>query len=142
MSYRGETGLISGIMIAFVAGIILYTFDEPVAKLYNTTPEVVELTKHFLLYAIFYQFADGIGAPLQGALRGYKDVNITFWTSLVSYWLIGLPSGWLIANYTSFGPFGYWLGFTIGLSAGAITLFVRMLYLQRKLIVKYETQTD
>ncbi|WP_138420631.1 MATE family efflux transporter [Aquibacillus sediminis] len=130
-------GISTGVVIAFIAGFILYTFDEPVARLYNTNPEVVELTTQFIFYAIFFQFADAFGAPLQGTLRGYKDVSITFWMSLVSYWLIGLPSGWILANFTDFGPFGYWIGITIGLSAGAITLFGRLLYLQRKLITKY-----
>ncbi|MDL4840415.1 MATE family efflux transporter [Aquibacillus rhizosphaerae] len=126
-------GIASGVVIAFLAGFILYAFDDPVAKLYNANPEVVALTKNFIFYAIFFQFADAFGAPLQGILRGYKDVNITFWMSLVSYWLIGLPSGWILANYASFGPYGYWMGLIIGLSAGAITLFGRMIYLQNKL---------
>lgn len=130
-------GITSGIIIAFIAGSILYLFDDQVARLYSENPEVIALTKQFLFYAIFFQFADAFGAPIQGTLRGYKDVNITFWMSLVSYWLIGLPSGWLLANYTNLDAFGYWLGLIIGLSAGAITLFGRMQYLQRKLIRKY-----
>ncbi|QGH35784.1 MATE family efflux transporter [Gracilibacillus salitolerans] len=126
-------GIISGVIIAFLAGGIIYLLDDQVARLYSDHPEVIELTKHFLYYAIFFQFADAVGAPVQGILRGYKDVNITFWMSLVSYWLIGLPSGWLFANYTSLDAFGYWLGLIVGLSAGAITLFGRMYYLQNKL---------
>ncbi|SDK48536.1 multidrug resistance protein, MATE family [Sediminibacillus albus] len=126
-------GISCGIAVSFLAGLILYTLDDTVARLYNDNPAVIELTKQFIFYAIFFQFADAVGAPLQGALRGYKDVNITLIMALVSYWLIGLPSGWLLAHYTSFGPFGYWMGIIIGLSAGAITLFGRLLYLQRTL---------
>ncbi|WP_163537187.1 MATE family efflux transporter [Gracilibacillus sp. YIM 98692] len=125
-------GISSGILIAFIAGGILYLFDDPIAKLYSTNPEVIRLTKQFLYYAIFFQFADAFGAPIQGTLRGYKDVNITFWMSLVSYWLIGLPSGWAFANYTHLEAYGYWLGLIVGLSAGAVTLFARMIHLQRQ----------
>ncbi|RCW77159.1 MATE family efflux transporter [Saliterribacillus persicus] len=133
-------GILSGMFISIFAGAILYIFDDPVARLYATNPEVIELTKHFLFYAIFFQFADGIGAPIQGVLRGYKDVNITFWMSLVSYWIIGLPSGWLLANYTNMEAYGYWLGLIIGLAAGAIALFTRMYYLQHSLQKKLDTQ--
>jgi multidrug resistance protein, MATE family len=126
-------GILSGLVIAFLAGGIIYLMDDQVARLYSDHPEVIELTKHFLYYAIFFQFADAVGAPVQGILRGYKDVNITFWMSLISYWLIGLPSGWLFANYTNLDAYGYWLGLIVGLSAGAITLFGRMYYLQNKL---------
>src|SRR5699024_10442109 len=120
-------------VISFLAGGIIFLFDDQVARLYSDHPEVIALTKQFLFYAIFFQFADAFGAPIQGILRGYKDVNITFWMSLISYWFIGLPSGWLFATYTSLDAFGYWLGLIVGLSAGAITLFGRMYYLQNKL---------
>ncbi|WP_281242225.1 MATE family efflux transporter [Sediminibacillus halophilus] len=126
-------GLSCGIAISFFAGLILYTLDDTVARLYNDNPDVIALTKQFIFYAIFFQFADAVGAPLQGALRGYKDVNITLVMALISYWLIGLPSGWLLAHFTDFGPFGYWMGIIIGLSAGAVTLYGRLVFLQRKL---------
>lgn len=125
-------GIIGGIIIAVFAGIILYVFDGAVAKLYHTNPEVIALTKQFILFAIFYQLADAIGAPIQGALRGYKDVNLTLVLALISYWIIGLPSGYLIASYTTFEAFGYWIGIIIGLSAGAIALLLRLLYVQTK----------
>ncbi|WP_077624438.1 MATE family efflux transporter [Sediminibacillus massiliensis] len=126
-------GLGAGISVSFLAGFILYVLDDTVARLYNDNPEVITLTKQFIFYAIFFQFADAVGAPLQGALRGYKDVNITLIMAFISYWVIGLPSGWVLANYTGFGPFGYWIGIIIGLSAGAITLYGRLLSLQKSL---------
>lgn len=132
----GRIGIGSGLFIAVFAGLILFIFDEKVASLYNTNPEVIQLTKQFIYYAIFYQLADAFGAPIQGALRGYKDVNVTFVLSLVSYWIVGLPSGWLLANYTSMGPFGYWAGLIIGLSTGAIALLYRLVTLQRQYLVK------
>ncbi|SFA80628.1 multidrug resistance protein, MATE family [Lentibacillus halodurans] len=125
-------GISGGLIIALFAGIVLYVFNDPVAQLYNSNPQVVELTKQFIYFAIVYQFADGFGAPVQGALRGYKDVNMTLVMALISYWVIGLPSGWLLANFTALEPFGYWVGIIIGLSAGAFTLSLRLLCLQKK----------
>src|SRR5699024_6429498 len=92
-------GLGSGIFIAIFAGIVLYVFNGTVAALYNSNPDVIALTKQFIYFAIFYQLADAFGAPIQGALRGYKDVNMTLLVALVAYWVIGLPTGWLLANY-------------------------------------------
>lgn len=132
-------GISIGVVVAFLAGFILYVFDDPVARLYNDNMEVVNLTKQFIFFAIFYQLADGFGAPLQGILRGYKDVNITLITAFVSYWGVGLPSGWLLANFTDFGPFGYWLGLTTGLSTGALILLIRLIYLQKKTYRVFES---
>ncbi|GGP09477.1 MATE family efflux transporter [Oceanobacillus neutriphilus] len=134
-TYLGITG---GIIIALFTGIILFVFDGAVARLYHTNPEVIALTKQFILFAIFYQLADAIGAPIQGALRGYKDVNVTLVLALISYWVIGLPVGYLFANYTNFDAFGYWIGIIAGLSAGAAALLFRLLYIQRK--VKHDYQ--
>lgn len=125
-------GIVGGLLIAIFAGIILYAFDDIVARLYNSDPQVIELTKQFIIFAIFYQLADAIGAPIQGALRGYKDVNMTLVIALISYWIIGLPTGYLLANYTALEPFGYWVGIIVGLSAGAIALLARLLYIQKK----------
>ncbi|WP_424475058.1 MATE family efflux transporter [Oceanobacillus kimchii] len=125
-------GIVGGLLIAIFAGIILYTFDDIVAKLYNSDPQVIELTKQFIIFAIFYQLADAIGAPIQGALRGYKDVNMTLVIALISYWIIGLPIGYVLANYTALEPFGYWVGIIVGLSAGAIALLARLLFIQKR----------
>ncbi|WP_152654929.1 MATE family efflux transporter [Oceanobacillus sp. CFH 90083] len=128
-TYLGITG---GVIIAVFIGIILFVFDDTVARLYHNNSEVIALTKHFILFAIFYQLADAIGAPIQGALRGYKDVNVTLILALISYWLIGLPVGFLFANYTSFEAFGYWIGIIVGLSAGAVALLLRLFFIQHK----------
>lgn len=130
-------GIASGVIAAVFAGLILYTFNDFVASMYNTEPAVIKLTKDFIIYAIFFQLADAFGAPIQGALRGYKDVNVTLVIALISFWVIGLPSGWLLANYTSLAPFGYWVGLIIGLSCGAITLLLRLLYIQKKVKNKH-----
>lgn len=128
----GFIGMSSGLFIALFAGLVLFIFNDYVAGLYNTNPEVVELTKKFIYFAIVFQLADAFGAPIQGALRGYKDVNMTLIIAFVSYWIIGLPSGWLLANYTTLEPFGYWVGLIIGLSCGAIALLFRLLQVQKR----------
>lgn len=127
----GYIGISSGLFIAIFAGLVLYVFNDFVAGLYSNNPDVIELTKKFIYFAIFFQLADAFGAPIQGALRGYKDVNLTLIIALVSYWIIGLPTGWLLANYTTLEPFGYWVGLIIGLSCGAIALLARLLHLQK-----------
>lgn len=79
-----------------------------------------------------FQLSDAIQAPVQGSLRGYKDVNVTFIMAIISYWVIGLPVGYLLSQFTEFGPFGYWIGLIVGLTAGAITLSYRLIKIQRK----------
>ncbi|WP_064091314.1 MATE family efflux transporter [Rossellomorea aquimaris] len=130
-------GVSFALFLALIYGIILFIFRTEISSLYTDDSIVLQLISHFLLYAVFFQLSDAIQAPVQGALRGYKDVNITFLMALISYWIIGLPLGYFLANYTGFGPYGYWLGLTSGLTAGAITLTGRLLYIQKKYSKQY-----
>lgn len=138
----GYIGISGGIFIALLNGMILFLFNDFVASLYNSDPDVIALTVQFISFAIVYQLADAFGAPIQGALRGYKDVNMTLIIALVSYWGIGLPTGWLLANFTSLEPFGYWVGIIVGLSTGAAALLVRLFYVQKKYYKQQNPSVD
>ncbi|GKU80858.1 MATE family efflux transporter [Niallia sp. NCCP-28] len=128
-------GVSLAVAIAFISGIILLAFRTDIAGIYTNDQNVLQLTSQFLIYAIFFQLSDAVQAPIQGALRGYKDVNITLVMCLISYWIIGLPLGYLFANYSSFGPFGYWIGLIAGLGTGAIFLTTRLYFIQRNKFV-------
>ncbi|MBB6451814.1 MATE family multidrug resistance protein [Salirhabdus euzebyi] len=125
-------GISTALTMAVFGGTFMYIFDQEIIKLYTENEQVIHLGSQFIIYAIFFQLSDAFGAPIQGALRGYKDVNVTTIMAFVSFWVIGLPSGYILANYTAFGPFGYWIGLIVGLAAGATTLLFRLLFIQRK----------
>ena len=114
--------------LVFVGAIalVLAAMRDTVAALYTTNSEVQELLRVFLLYALVMQFCDCVNAPLQGALRGYKDVTVTFWLAVLSFWGIGLPSGYVLAAWTELGPFGYWVGLNGGIIVGAVLLMIRL----------------
>jgi multidrug resistance protein, MATE family len=37
----------------------------------------------------------------------------------------------VMATYTELGPYGYWIGLIAGLTVGAITLAIRLRYIQK-----------
>ncbi|WP_456275250.1 MATE family efflux transporter [Bacillus sp. AK128] len=125
-------GINLSIIVALVTGLLVVIFRYQVAGLYSNEPEVITLIASFLIYALFFQMADALQATAQAALRGYKDVNIAFIMTLISYWLICLPVGYLLANYTSLDAAGYWIGLTVGLLAAGIGLSGRLIYIQKK----------
>lgn len=128
-SYLGMT---IAIMMGLIAGLIIFVLREPVSRLYTVDPAVAMLIQHFLIYSIFFQLSDAIATPIQGILRGHKDVNIPFILALISFWFIGLPTGYILANYTEFGPFGYWIGLITGLAVGATALLWRLYVIQKR----------
>ncbi|WP_422657666.1 MATE family efflux transporter [Paenibacillus sp. EC2-1] len=126
-----KLGIILAVILSLITAVILLVFGRQVASLYSNEPQVIELVQQFLIFAIFFQISDAIATPTQGALRGYKDVNVAFILAFLSYWVIGLPVGYVLANFTSFGAFGYWIGLILGLAVGATLLLLRLVKVQR-----------
>lgn len=123
--------LLSFVFTAVLAAILIHC-REGVADLYTSDPAVKTLLVDFLVYAVCMQVSDGIDAPLQGTLRGYKDVRVTFLLAVLSFWVIGLPSGWLLSHAGGFGPYGYWIGLIAGILTGAIFLMARLHFVERR----------
>ncbi|PGS48847.1 MATE family efflux transporter [Bacillus sp. AFS041924] len=124
-----KIGLVMAVSIASVFGIIIYLFRYNVAGWYTNDPSVQVLAGGFLIFAVMFQLFDAIAAPIQGALRGYKDVNATLMMMILAYWVIALPVGYVL-SHTSLGAKGYWVGLIIGLGVSAITLSFRLVQLQ------------
>ncbi|MEB6336773.1 MATE family efflux transporter [Serratia rhizosphaerae] len=127
-----------GVGIAMACGTALFTalLREPIALLYNDTPAVVAMASHLMLLAAVYQISDSIQVIGSGVLRGYKDTRSIFFITFIAYWVLGLPSGYLLAltDYIvpAMGPSGFWIGFIIGLTFAAIMMVLRMRWLQRQ----------
>ncbi|MCY8238896.1 MATE family efflux transporter [Bacillus inaquosorum] len=125
-------GIMMAIGFSLLTAACILSFRAQIAGMYTSDPDVLLLTQHFLIYALFFQLSDAVAAPIQGALRGYKDVNYTLAAAFVSYWVIGLPVGYAVGTFTSLGAFGYWIGLIAGLAAGAVGLFFRLAKLQKR----------
>ncbi len=135
-------GIGGAIVLSLLTAVVLLVFGEQIAGLYSNEQEVIALTQHFLIYAIFFQISDAIATPTQGALRGYKDVNPALIITFVAYWIIGLPVGYITATYTALGAFGYWIGLIAGLAVGATALLWRLFLVQRKAAIRMIKQSQ
>ncbi|NGP46121.1 MATE family efflux transporter [Bacillaceae bacterium SIJ1] len=125
-------GVGGSIGFLMLCSVFLFTFREVIASAYTTDPAVIQLAGAFLMIATLYQVSDGAQASLQGVLRGYKDVNVPFWIAFVSYWIIGIPSGYILAQMTTLGPFGFWVGIIIGLTSAAIGFLIRLRTIRKR----------
>ncbi|OAB32873.1 MATE family efflux transporter [Paenibacillus glacialis] len=125
-------GIGSAITLSLLTAVVLIFASRQVAFLYSDENHIIELIQHFLVYAIFFQISDAIATPIQGVLRGYKDVTPAFIIAFISFWVIGLPVGYLLANFTTLGADGYWIGLITGLAIGAILLLRRLVYIQKR----------
>ena len=125
-----------GLIISFcsvlsLVGIVFFN-REYIALLYTTDPLLLNYIAHFLVYTAAWQLFDAIACPIQGILRGYKDVNAAFYVSILAYWGICLPAGLFLDYYLNQGAFAYWQSMVAGIMTSAVLLFFRLLYIQKR----------
>jgi len=116
------------------AAIIFIAGRYFLARLYIDDEMVIELAAQLLVIAAFFQVSDGIQVIGLGALRGMADVKIPTIITLVAYWVLGLPIGYLLAFRLGLGPHGIWIGLLIGLTVAAILLSVRFNVVSKRII--------
>lgn len=128
-------GLAFGLFMACCTAILTVLFREHIAYLYSDNQEVIALAVSLMLLAAIYQCTDSVQVVAAGALRGYKDMNAIFKCTFVSYWIVGLPAGYILGMTDwlgePMGVYGFWFGFIGGLTTSAILLTCRLLWLQR-----------
>ena len=127
-----KTGITTNWCLALALILLLLSLREPIALMYGATGQVLVLTKQFLFYVAFFQLLDGTAAPLQGILRGYKDVKFAFWTAMIAYWCISLPLGWILDNVFRHGPYAYWQGIISGIFCTAVLLSYRLWQIKKR----------
>jgi MATE family multidrug resistance protein len=78
-----------------------------------------------LLLAALFQLVDAAQVMALGLLRGLQDTAVPMVWAVLSYWVLGVPSSYLLGFTLGMGPAGIWWGLVIGLTAAATTLMVR-----------------
>lgn len=116
--------LVAGLFMV-VTAILFVTIPGPIIGIYSGNSDVIGYASGLLMIAGAFQIFDGVQVAAQGALRGLKDTTVPMMTNLVAYWLIGLPTGYLLAFTFGLGGQGLWWGLTMGLAAAALMHSIR-----------------
>ena len=115
---------------AFIVICLFITFPEFLLSLFldknlNSSHEIINLAVLLLMFAAIFHLVDGLQASGLGLLRGIQDVQIPFLLALISYWVFGIGSGYILGFIFNIGSIGIWLGMVIGLTFASISLILR-----------------
>jgi multidrug resistance protein, MATE family len=138
MKTMREAGMVVfGMVVAFMflCGVIFFSLRFILPGLYINDPEVIALSASLLIIAGLFQLSDGVQVVALGVLRGLEDVKVPTIVTLLAYWVLGLPLGYLLAFEFGMAEKGIWYGLLIGLSITALMLFYRFHKLSKKRIV-------
>ena len=127
-------GMVCVFMLFFA--IVLISFRNFLPMLYIDDASVIGVAAGLLIIAGLFQISDGLQLVSLGALRGMADVKIPTIITLVAYWVIGLPLGYVLAFHLGLGEKGIWYGLFIGLTLTAVLLVYRFDRTSRSLLRK------
>ena len=98
---------------------------------------IMKIGVSLLALAALFQLVDGGQALAIHLLRGLHDTTIPMYLAIISYWIIGLPIGYLLSFHYNFGPQGIWLGLVLGLGSACVFLFTRLVVNIKRFSPKY-----
>ena len=115
--------------VALFSGLLVFLTRDWLVLLYSQDPAVMALAGSLLLLVVSLQWVDNLQATALGCLRGYKDTRVPMYFALLSYWLVGLPTGSILGFGLigePMGVYGFWLGLILALLIAAILLCYRL----------------
>jgi MATE family multidrug resistance protein len=117
-----------GVVTVWMGGfaILFLTAGEAIAALFTPDPAVVAAAGAIFAIWGLMQLVDGVQSVSLGALRGLLDNRWPTRVSIIAYWLVALPLGWIFSGPLGFGAPGVWAGFGVGLAFAAVALAARL----------------
>jgi len=127
MIKAGRASLIMGFGFMALMALVFAFGNELLVSFYTTDTAVAPMAANLLLIAALFQLSDGVQCVSLGILRGIADTKVPTIITIVAYWVIGIPSGWLMAKYANLSLNGIWFGLCAGLTFSAYMLSIRFL---------------
>jgi multidrug resistance protein, MATE family len=94
--------------------------------------EITMLATALLAIVAISQVFDTVRNVATGALRGYRDTKYPMYLGFMSCWAIGVPLAYLLLHTAHLGAKGAVIGFTVGVTLGAVLTCLRLLKKQRE----------
>ncbi|WP_223421962.1 MATE family efflux transporter [Alcanivorax limicola] len=124
------TALWLTMLCGLTAALLLLLLRHQVPAIYTDNEQVRQLAAGLLLFAALYQLSDAFQVTANGALRGFEDTTVPMFYTLLAYWGVGLPLGFVLGRtdllVPAMGPAGFWIGLLAGLTCAAVLLGMRL----------------
>lgn len=123
--FRGYIGVGISTLFMICTATILFLFPQAITSIYTSDTEVTAIAVQLLYMAAIFQISDGLQVSGYGALRGLKDTKVPMVVNLIAYWVIGIPTAYLLGFTYNYGAPGFWIGLIAGLTVAGILHNVR-----------------
>jgi MATE family multidrug resistance protein len=118
----GWMAILLGVGFMTCAMVVLFAMPSVIISWFTTEPDVLAVGVSLLYIAAFFQLFDGVQGVTTGVLRGLGDTRTSMVVAAFGYWVLGLPSGYVLAFPLGVGVRGLWFGMLVGLATVGVTL--------------------
>lgn len=129
----GWAALLLGTAFMTFAAIMFVAVPGGLISIFTDDPAVVGTAASLMLIAAAFQLFDGVQGVTAGTMRGAGDTRTPVICTLVAYWIIGLPLGYILAFHRGMGVSGIWIGLATGLGVAGISLLIAWAFKSRAL---------
>jgi MATE family multidrug resistance protein len=121
----GFSSIFIAVCFMTFSGIVFIILRDWLPTLYIKDQNVISIASSLLIIAALFQLSDGTQAVGIGILRGLTDVKIPTVITFIAYWIVGLPTGYLLGFILGLDVQGVWIGLLAGLTTSAVLLTLR-----------------
>ena len=108
------------------AALVFTVFRNDIPLLFTTNEDVLALASQMLIMVACFQIFDALQCAGVGIMRGFQDVKMISWISLLAYIILNIPVGYLCGITLGMGPVGLFVGYIFGLGTAAILYLLRI----------------
>lgn len=132
----GWSAIVVGTGFMALTCTLFIVSPEPLVRLFFDTGDpanarALALAGVYLAMAGLFQLVDGGQVVAQHALRGLSDTKIPMVVAFISYWVVGMPTAYVLAFVLGLEGVGIWGGLAAGLAVAAVVLIARFAMRER-----------
>lgn len=128
--------LVTSFCAAIIVAIILLIGKTLFISAFTQVEAIIDVALKLIMLLALYQVFDYIQVTGSNILRAYKDTRSILIITFISYWIVGLPTGYILGLTDlitqKMGVSGFWIGINAGLGTASILLLSRIVYIQKR----------
>lgn len=118
-------GVHLALFIMCIICTLLYVTKSHLGYLFTDDEAVIRIVLLLIPILMIYQVGDCVQIILTNALRGLADVKAIMWVSVFAYFVIAIPSGYLLGFVFDWGISGIWMAYPFGFACAVTLLGLR-----------------
>lgn len=128
------TAIIMSVIFMACSAIVVAIAPGVVTRFFTSDEKLVEVCVPIIYTLCFFQVFDGLQASLAGIFRGLKHTEVVMIGNFISFWLIAIPLGCILALYFNLNLIGFWYALIVSIIILCTIMLTNLLNRFKKMV--------